>query len=188
MKSDNFLSNSHMAELRCLFLQNNNIEVIDGLATFEHLTNLNLCSNYISKLDNLKDLPNLHTLLLSRNKLATADDIEELSKCKELGVLDLSYNSLNEPEVINVLERMPSLKVLTFMGNPIVRKTKEYRRMMILRLKHLTYLDTRPVRDEDRLCAQAWMEGGLEAERKLREKWADEKLQATKASVRNLMR
>ena len=128
------MSNSHMTELRCLFLQNNNIEVIDGLATFEHLTNLNLCSNYISKLDNLKDLPNLHTLLLSRNKLATADDIEELSECKELGVLDLSYNSLNEPEVINVLERMPSLKVLTFMGNPIVRKTKEYRRMMILRL------------------------------------------------------
>ena len=75
----------------------------------------------------MKALPNLHTLLLSRNKLATAEDIEELAECKEIGVLDLSYNSLNQPEVINVLERMPSLKVLTFMGNPIVRNMKEYR-------------------------------------------------------------
>ena len=63
-----------------------------------------------------------------------------------------------------------------------------FRRMMILRLKHLTYLDTRPVRNEDRLCAEAWMEGGLEAERRLREKWTEEKLEATKDSVRNLMR
>ena len=46
---------------------------------------------------------------------------------------------------------------------------------MILRLKSLTYLDTRPVRNEDRLCAEAWMEGGVEAERRLREKWTEEK-------------
>ena len=64
----------------------------------------------------------------------------------------------------------------------------DYRRTMILRLKSLTYLDTRPVRNEDRLCAEAWMEGGVEAERRLREKWTEEKLEATKASVKNLMR
>ena len=55
-----------MVELRCLFLQSNNIEAISGLSTLQNLTNLNLCSNFISKLENLRDLPNLHTLLLSR--------------------------------------------------------------------------------------------------------------------------
>ena len=59
---------------------------------------------------------------------------------------------------------------------------------MIVRLKGLTYLDTRPVNEQDRLCAQAWMEGGLEAERRLREKMADEKLAIQRESVRRLMR
>ena len=59
---------------------------------------------------------------------------------------------------------------------------------MILKLKELTYLDTRPVREKDRLCAEAWLEGGLQAERKLREKWADEELARTKESVMALVK
>ena len=59
---------------------------------------------------------------------------------------------------------------------------------MILRLKSLTYLDTRPVKEQDRLCAEAWEKGGVDAERKLKEKWAEDRLEATKASVKNLMR
>ena len=59
---------------------------------------------------------------------------------------------------------------------------------MILKLKELTYLDTRPVREKDRLCAEAWLEGGLQAERKLRENWADEELARTKESVMALVK
>ena len=59
---------------------------------------------------------------------------------------------------------------------------------MILKLHMLTYLDTRPVRENDRLCAEAWLEGGVQAERNLREKWAEEDLARTKESVMSLMR
>ena len=43
-------------------------------------------------------------------------------------MLDLSNNSIDEPEVMDmVLHHMVNLRVLTYMGNPIVRKTKDYR-------------------------------------------------------------
>ena len=46
----------------------------------------------------------------------------------QLSILDLSYNCLDEAECIDrVLVSMPCLRVLTFMGNPVVRKTKDYR-------------------------------------------------------------
>ena len=59
---------------------------------------------------------------------------------------------------------------------------------MILKLRELTYLDTRPVRDRDRQCAEAWLEGGLQAERKLREKWSEEEQARTRESVMALVR
>ena len=59
---------------------------------------------------------------------------------------------------------------------------------MILKLKMLTYLDTRPVREKDRLCAEAWLDGGVQAERKLREKWTEEDLARTKENVMSLIR
>ena len=52
----------------------------------------------------------------------------------------------------------------------------------------LTYLDTRPVREKDRLCAEAWLDGGVQAERKLREKWTEEDLARTKENVMSLIR
>ena len=62
------------------------------------------------------------------------------------------------------------------------------RRHMILTLHMLTYLDTRPVSEKDRLCAEAWASGGKEAERRLREKWTEEELAKTKENVMSLMR
>ena len=94
----------------------------------EHLTTLNLSHNYLSKLCSLACLPKLHTLSISHNKLATAEDVQELKHCDELAVLDLSYNAIDQTEVMDmVLNQMANLKVLTYMGNPIVRKTKDYR-------------------------------------------------------------
>lgn len=59
---------------------------------------------------------------------------------------------------------------------------------MVLDLEHLTYLDTRPVNDRDRLCAAAWRQGGPEAEKALRAKWDQEKLDETRESVKHLLR
>lgn len=47
-------------------------------------------------------LPALHTLSISHNRLQSADDIRELSNCHNLAVVDLSYNQLGDPEIIQV--------------------------------------------------------------------------------------
>ena len=48
----------------------------------------------------------------TRNKLKTSEDIRELESCKKLSVLDISYNSLEEPDVLEVLAKMPELSSL----------------------------------------------------------------------------
>ena len=117
-----------MEELRCLFLQNNRIEKIENVSTLKNLTTLNLSHNYLNCLTSLACLPKLHTFIASHNKLCTVKDLEELVGCKELSVLDISHNSIDEAEVMDsVLHLVENLKVLTYMGNPIVRKTKDYR-------------------------------------------------------------
>jgi Leucine Rich Repeat. len=47
-------------------------------------------------------LPALHTLNISHNRLQSADDIRELSNCHSLAIVDLSYNQLGDPEIIQV--------------------------------------------------------------------------------------
>ena len=84
--------------------------------------------------------------------------------------LDLSYNNLDEPQIISVLSVMASLHVLNLIGNPILRKTVDYRRNLLHQCSHITYLDSRPVTDKDRKCLEAWARGGLEAEREERER------------------
>ena len=118
----------HLDDLRCLFLQHNRLEKIENLNACQKLTTLNMSHNFLTVLTGLANLPNLHTLIVSHNKFCGVKDLEELIGCKELAVLDLSNNSIDESEVINqVLHHMENLKVLTYMGNPIVRKTKDYR-------------------------------------------------------------
>ncbi len=87
-----------------------------------------------------------------------------------------------------VLFHMANLKVLTYMGNPIVRKTKDYRRKMIIGCQLLTYLDTRPVTPKDRICTEAWRDGGVDAERALREKMAKEEQMKNEQNIRNLIK
>ena len=92
------------------------------------------------------------------------------SDSKECHNLDLSYNTLDEPEIISVLSVMVSLHVLNLIGNPILRKTVDYRRNLLHRCVDITYLDSRPVTEKDRKCLAAWARGGMEAEREERER------------------
>ena len=87
---------------------------------------------------------------------------------KKLILLDIQNNELteNHEEIISLLERLGKLKVLYLKGNDIIRSINNYRRTLIVRLKHLTYLDDRPVREEDRIGAIAYLEGGYPAEQK----------------------
>ncbi len=83
---------------------------------------------------------------------------------------------------------MSNLKVLTLMGNPLVRETSDYRRTVLSRCGELTYLDQRPVGEKERGANDAWKSGGLEAERTFKEEWNRREQQKIYNGVVALMR
>ncbi|KAJ3411792.1 Dynein assembly factor 1, axonemal [Chytridiales sp. JEL 0842] len=154
-----------LTELRCLFLHQNCIEIIENLDSLQLLDTLSLGNNLIKSVSGLSNLPNLRTLQLDHNFLKSADDIRHLLDCPSIGILDLSFNKIDDPEIVAILEQMPELAVLNLMSNPVISKIPNYRKTLISKLKKLTYLDDRPVFDKERLATEAWVLGGIEAER-----------------------
>ncbi|KAK2568453.1 Dynein axonemal assembly factor 1 [Acropora cervicornis] len=122
------------------------------------------------KIENLEEYTGLKCLWLECNGIR---NIENLDNQKELRcfVLDVSHNRIEDPEVLEVFASMENLHVLNMMGNPVIKKIKNYRKMFIIKIKELRYLDDRPVFPRERACAEAWEKGGVEAERAERERW-----------------
>lgn len=158
-------------ELRCLYLQQNLITKIENVEHLQQLDTLNVSNNTISKIENIGAIPKLSTLQISHNRLSTVDDLRHLSECCNLSVLDVSHNRIDDPDVVKVFESMENLHVLNMMGNPVIKKIKNYRKILIIKIKGLRYLDDRPVFPRERACAEAWEKGGVEAEREERERW-----------------
>jgi len=154
-----------LKELRCLFLQNNLIEKIENLGELSVLDTLNISNNQLQSIDNLSLNKELNTLNASGNRLCELEGLEHLRECESIGVLDLSNNKIEDPAVLDILAGMANLKVLQLSGNGCVRKIKHYRKTLISRIKTLTYLDDRPVFEEERRTAEAWAVGGREAEK-----------------------
>ena len=161
---------SHLAELRCLFLQSNAITRIENLEGLTSLVQLDLSENNISYIEGLSHLPRLTTLNLSKNALKDADSIMHLQDCKELSSVDLSKNDLAGSEVIDALAGIDKLASLNMTGNPVVSKVAFFRKKMIVASKTLRYLD-RPIFDQERVMAEAWAAGGIDAEAKVKEEW-----------------
>lgn len=73
---------------------------------------------------------------------------------------------------------MPNLKVLYLLGNEVTKKVSNYRKNVISDLPQLRYLDDRPVFADDRRNAEAFVKGGLKAEREERDQIKKEKREA----------
>lgn len=69
---------------------------------------------------------------MANNYIETLQDFEHLQHLIELSVLDLSNNHIDDPLIVEVLGKMPGLRVLNLMGNPVIRKVPAYRKTVIL--------------------------------------------------------
>ena len=171
------IENLHnLKNLTCLYLQNNYIKEIENLEENTNLVILNLSNNKIKKIKNLEKLQKLENLYIEKNYLSSLEGLEGLLEIKKLILLDLQNNELTDnPEaLLSLLEKIERLKVLYLKGNDVVRLINNYRRTIIVKLKKLTYLDDRPVREEDRIGAEAYLQGGYAAEQKAREKYRND--------------
>ncbi|XP_042196420.1 dynein axonemal assembly factor 1 isoform X2 [Callorhinchus milii] len=170
-------------QLSSLYLHHNLIKKIENLEPLQKLDSLNLSNNFIQTIENLSCLRQLNTLQIAHNQLHSLHDIEHLKQCHSISVLDFSYNKLSDPSILTVFEVMPNLRVLNLMGNEVIKKISNYRKVVTLRLRHLTYLDDRPVFPKDRACAEAWAQGGRDAELEEREKWESSERRKIEASI-----
>ena len=134
------------------------------------LSTLNVSNNNISSLDNVSTLPDLETLQASHYKLKDLDAIRDLRNCPALTCVDLQQNKIDgDPEeMVRLFASVPKLACLYLQGNPIVSSLRQYRKRMISEIPGLAYLDDRPVFPLERLCAEAWAKGGLDAEKAAR--------------------
>ncbi|CAG5020843.1 unnamed protein product [Parnassius apollo] len=178
----------NQSELKCLYLHYNVVRKIENLQGCPKLDTLNLDHNFVPKIENLDVVPDLHTLSIAHNMLSTVADLEHLVSCKNLSVLDLSYNRLEDPLIVDILADMAILKVLVLTGNPVVRNIPAYRKTLTLRLKELLNLDNRPVFPRDRACAEAWQRGGVQEEIAERKRWIAADHEKTMKSVRYLIK
>jgi dynein assembly factor 1 len=157
-------------ELRSLYLQQNLIKKITGLSTLINLVTLDLSQNLIEHVDGLSCLPKLNILNLSQNALSTVESVSHLVECVSLTNVDLSGNQLKDSEVIDqVLAHIPKLSAVYLKGNPLVTKTKHFRRRVLSTVPKLLHLDDMPVFEKERICVEAWKVGGKEAEKIARE-------------------
>ncbi|XP_058122395.1 dynein axonemal assembly factor 1 homolog [Anopheles ziemanni] len=180
----------HQPLLRCLYLHNNLIKKIENLEHCKQLDTLNLSHNHITKVENcgIDILPVLNTLNLSHNYLKSIESVEDLRKCDFVSVLDISHNRIEDIAIVKVLGAMKGLRVLTLTGNPVVNEIPSYRKTLILECKTLTYLDSRPVFDKDRACAEAWKRGGYQEELKEHQRWKKEEQRKMRRNINATLR
>jgi Leucine-rich repeat (LRR) protein len=93
----------------------------------------------------------LKTLIIARNNLSTAESIEHLTSCQSLECLDITNNSLDGENIMQVIYNIPHLITLSINGNEVT-KQPSFRKKTIATMSKLGYLD-RPVEELERIVS-----------------------------------
>jgi len=187
-------------ELKCIYFEGNGLRRMTGLETNVQMRSLNLHENIIKKIEGIEAMDDLRTLNLADNCIETIEgiqgckmlctlyikgnnigrnglsDLVGLLDCPSIEVIDVQNNEIEDPDCLKeIFMKMPNLKVLYLMKNPVTKNIKNYRKTVISSIPSLRYLDDRPVFEDDRRNADAWARGGIEEEREERKRIKEEK-------------
>ncbi|EAY03260.1 Leucine Rich Repeat family protein [Trichomonas vaginalis G3] len=182
---------SNLKNLACLYLQNNIIEELSGLEGLYSLKTLVVSNNFISNISGLSGCPNLTTLEIDHNRLKQPESLSGLADVPELTVLNMTDNGMEDEKFSEYLQKLPKLRVLRNTGNPVTRNMDNYRRKLISMNKELRFLDDSPIELDERRLVNAWVQGGPQAEKSMREQIKQEKLQQqdqNRIKFRNMQR
>lgn len=167
---------SCLINLRCLYLGKNLISKIEGLENLSLLTTLDLSNNRLTKIENLACCTALQIVNFSRNALSTVEAISHLIECTSIENVDITHNNLDGDVVQEVFCHMSNLVALSINGNPTTQNTPSFRKKAITSIPKLAYLD-RPIDELERLGAEAFISGGIEAEKTVKEEYRERQKQ-----------
>eukprot|EP01084_Bolivina_argentea_P226033 381878_1 len=187
----NFISEieniSHLKYLCGLYLQNNTIKKISNLDGLLEIKSLNFANNQINKIENISHLTKLETLNLENNLISTTEDVEEILHNETITTLNLNGNKFKTEKegmkLIKLLSNLPNLRSLYLKRNPFINEMDWYRKRTISVIRTLTFLDDRPVFENERRLNDAWSRGGPTEETKEKQL-----IQQEKIDKRNLTR
>eukprot|EP01034_Spumella_vulgaris_P030198 gene30198-37369_t len=121
----------------------------------------------------MPDMSFEETVNLSHNYIVEPSALEHLKECPSITNLDITHNKLEaNEEFINIFKAVPNIVALSINGNEVT-KLPLFRKRMVANNLNMGYLD-RPVDEQERLFATAFMEGGADAEAAARQKWKDD--------------
>lgn len=100
----------------------------------------------------------------------------------KLSNLDLKNNQIADREkVVPFFSQLQSLTALYLKGNPCIRHISKYRKTLTANIRNLNYLDDRPVFEIERLAANAWLRGGDDEEKRVRQEYQEKKANQQKS-------
>lgn len=137
-----------LQKLRVLFLQDNDIQRVEGLEALAGLRELVLDRNRIKYIDPnaLSNQVSLRELRLEENGLRS---LAHLGPLPRLHSLHLGCNRVSDVVELDKLAELDSLTELSLSNNPVARK-QVYRAMVVHRCEVLRYLDGREITIEER--------------------------------------
>jgi hypothetical protein len=172
-----------LVNMRCLYMAKNLISKVEGLECLVNLVSIDLSNNRIARIEGLSQCKSLKTINLSKNALSSIESIEHLVECDSVDNIDLTNNAIEGDVVDCVFSKMANLVSLSINGNPVTQ-TQSFRKLTIVAVPRLCYLD-RPIDEVERLGAEAFVRGGVDAEKEARDNWREQQRETRKNEMEN---